>query len=72
MNPTNANYAWWEKEFDKLIQKNASEENQKMVHRITSNIGALTYDRLYGDTNNAPQKEYLQNLLSILPKIKAE
>ncbi|MEO1484943.1 MAG: hypothetical protein AAFU57_04295 [Bacteroidota bacterium] len=72
MSPTNANYAWWEKEFDKLTQKNASEENQKMVHRVTSNIGALTYERLYGDTNNAPQKEYLQNLLSILPKIKAE
>jgi len=72
MNPTNANYSWWEKEFDKLTQKNASDENQKMVHRITSNIGALSYERLYGDTNNAPQKEYLQNLLSILPKIKAE
>ncbi|MEM8763030.1 MAG: hypothetical protein AAGD88_04410 [Bacteroidota bacterium] len=68
MNPTNANYAWWEKEFDKLTQKRGSEDTRKMVRRIVSNIGALTYERFYGDTNTPPQEEYLQNLLSLLPK----
>ncbi|MEL6303622.1 MAG: hypothetical protein AAFQ20_02420 [Bacteroidota bacterium] len=72
MSPAKASYAWWEKEFDKLLQKNASEGTKKMVRRIISNIGALTYERLYGDINTEPQKEYLENLLSLLPKARAE